>query len=34
MAYKFALDEGYEGIVTVDGNRKDSVESIYEFIKT
>lgn len=33
MAYKFALDEGYEGIVTVDGNGKDSVESIYEFIK-
>lgn len=33
MAYKFALDEGYEGIVTVDGNGKDSVESIYQFIK-
>lgn len=33
MAYKFALDEGYAGIVTVDGNGKDSVESIYEFIK-
>jgi dolichol-phosphate mannosyltransferase len=33
MAYKFALDEGYDGIVTVDGNGKDSVESIYEFIK-
>jgi dolichol-phosphate mannosyltransferase len=33
MAYKFALDEGYNGIVTVDGNGKDSVESIYEFIK-
>lgn len=33
MAYKFALDEGYEGIITVDGNGKDSVESIYEFIK-
>ena len=30
MAYKFALDEGYEGIVTVDGNGKDSVESIYD----
>ena len=33
MAYKFALDEAYDGIVTVDGNGKDSVESIYEFIK-
>ena len=33
MAYKFALSEGYEGIITVDGNGKDSVESIYEFIK-
>lgn len=33
MAYKFALDEGYEGIITVDGNGKDSVESIYEFVK-
>ncbi len=33
MAYKFALDEGYDGIVTVDGNGKDSVKSIYEFIK-
>ncbi len=33
MAYSFALQEGYEGIVTVDGNGKDSVESIYNFIK-
>lgn len=33
MAYKFALEEGYDGIVTVDGNGKDSVESIYEFLK-
>lgn len=33
MAYSFAIEEGYEGIVTVDGNGKDSVESIYEFIK-
>ncbi len=33
MAYSYALSEGYEGIVTVDGNGKDSVESIYEFIK-
>jgi len=33
MAYNFALEEGYEGIITVDGNGKDSMESIYEFIK-
>ena len=33
MAYKFALDEGYNEIVTADGNRKDSVESICKFIE-
>ena len=30
--YAFALSEGYEGIITVDGNNKDSVESIPQFI--
>lgn len=28
MAYAWALARGYEGIVTIDGNNKDSVESI------
>ncbi|MCT8266494.1 glycosyltransferase family 2 protein [Afifella sp. JA880] len=32
MAYAFALDEGYDGIVTIDGNGKDSVESITRFV--
>lgn len=32
MAYGFALDEGYDGIVTIDGNGKDSVESIPLFV--
>lgn len=33
MGYAFALDQGYKGIVTVDGNGKDSVENIPDFIK-
>jgi glycosyltransferase involved in cell wall biosynthesis len=32
IAYAFALREGYRGIVTVDGNGKDSVESIPLFL--
>lgn len=32
MAYAYALDEGYEGIVTIDGNGKDSVLSIPAFL--
>lgn len=32
MGYAFALDEGYDGIVTIDGNGKDSVESIPLFV--
>lgn len=32
MAYSFALKEGYEGIITIDGNGKDSIESIPIFI--
>lgn len=28
MAYAFALDEGYEGIVTIDGNGKDDVAGL------
>ena len=33
IAYAFALTEGYEGVVTIDGNGKDSVESIPLFLK-
>jgi dolichol-phosphate mannosyltransferase len=32
IAYSFALLEGYEGIVTVDGNNKDGTEAIPRFI--
>jgi dolichol-phosphate mannosyltransferase len=31
-AYAYALDEGYDGIITIDGNGKDSVESIPLFV--
>lgn len=33
MGYAYALRRGYEGIVTIDGNGKDSVESIPAFLK-
>jgi len=32
-AYSFALDRGYEGIVTIDGNDKDDPEAIPHFIE-
>jgi glycosyltransferase involved in cell wall biosynthesis len=32
-AYAFALDQGYSGIVTIDGNNKDDPEAIPGFIK-
>lgn len=32
-AYAYGLIEGYEGIVTIDGNGKDSVESLPLFVK-
>lgn len=31
MAYAWCLDEGYEGIVTIDGNGKDGVEAVANF---
>src|SRR5207344_3008292 len=31
-AYAFALDQGYEGILTIDGNDKDDPEAIPRFI--
>lgn len=33
MAFAWALQEGYEGIVTVDGNGKDDISAIPNFIK-
>lgn len=33
MGLGFALQRGYEGVVTIDGNNKDSIESVPEFIK-
>lgn len=32
MAYAWALEAGYEGIITIDGNGKDGVETVPEFI--
>ena len=32
-AYAFALDQGYEGIVTIDGNDKDDPEAVVRFIE-
>ena len=31
-AYAFALDQGYQGIVTIDGNDKDEPEALPRFI--
>ncbi len=33
VAYAFALDQGYEGIITIDGNDKDDPEAIPRFIR-
>ena len=33
-AYAFVLDQGYAGIVTIDGNDKDDPEAIPRFIET
>ena len=33
MGYAYALDQGYEGVVTIDGNGKDSVEAIPLFVE-
>jgi len=32
MAIAFALDEGYEGVIVVDGNGKDDISAIPDFI--
>lgn len=33
MAYAWAMNRGYEGVVSIDGNNKDSVDSTVDFIK-
>lgn len=33
MGFWFALNRGYEGIITIDGNNKDSIEDIALFIE-
>ncbi len=33
MAYAWCLDQGYEGIVTIDGNGKDNVEAVRLFVE-
>lgn len=32
MAYAWVLDQGYDGVITVDGNGKDGMEAIPDFI--
>ena len=32
MGFFWALRRGYEGIITIDGNNKDSIEDVYKFI--
>jgi dolichol-phosphate mannosyltransferase len=33
MGYAFALKQGYEGVITMDGNHKDGVEAVDHFIR-
>lgn len=33
MGFWWALNRGYEGIVTIDGNNKDSIEDVPNFVK-
>lgn len=33
MGFAFALDQGYEGVVTIDGNGKDDVSAIPAFVE-
>jgi dolichol-phosphate mannosyltransferase len=33
MGFAYALDQGYQGMITVDGNNKDGVEAIPDFIR-
>ena len=33
MGFRWALDRGYKGIITIDGNDKDSIENVPDFIE-
>ena len=33
MGFYFAMQQGYEGIITIDGNNKDSIEDVTRFIE-
>jgi dolichol-phosphate mannosyltransferase len=33
MALAYAIEQGYEGVITIDGNGKDGVEALPDFIK-
>ncbi len=33
MGFYWALQRGYEGIITIDGNNKDSIEDVKKFIE-
>jgi len=33
MGFLYAIERGYEGIITIDGNNKDSIEDVVKFIK-
>jgi len=33
MGYAYALTQGYEGVITMDGNNKDGVEAIPDFVR-
>ncbi len=33
MGFAYALKQGYDGVITIDGNNKDGVEAIPKFIK-
>lgn len=34
VAFSYALKQGYEGIIQIDGNNKDGIEAIPDFIKS
>jgi glycosyltransferase involved in cell wall biosynthesis len=34
MAFSYAMDQGYEGIITMDGNGKDDADSLDHYIQT